>query len=184
MSDSIVSSALPAQDRPLTGHASDPDGGLRSDRRPPPDPPIRLFPPRPTGWIKAFSIGFGLASVAVWVSQSAAHSAATEMPTALAASLAAMVLLYHIGYLVAPFLVGRGTWPSFLGALTLAPAAHGWVLVYGQWLGVVPTPVAAVAAGCLAAQVLLWVIALRQLIGALMRPRTPAASERGTPEQD
>ena len=144
-----------------------PDGPAQRDRG---TPPIRLFPPRPNGWIKGLSIGFGLASGGIWLALSAGHSAADEMPTALAASLAATVLLYHIGYLVAPFLVGRGIWPSFLGALVLAPALHGWVLVYPPAVPVSANVIAAVGAGCLAALVILYVIALRQLIGAMLKP--------------
>ena len=43
--------------------------------------------------------------------------------------------LMHIGYVVAPLMIGRSLWASFFAALILGPVLLGWLTNFTPWPG-------------------------------------------------
>lgn len=46
-----------------------------------------------------------------------------------------MLILFHIGYILAPFLIGFSQWKTFFAGIALAPALAGWVSMFLPSLG-------------------------------------------------
>ncbi|MGP1397774.1 MAG: hypothetical protein ACTS3R_19905 [Inquilinaceae bacterium] len=133
---------------------------------PAPPPARRPLPPR---WLAALSIAIG---VVVWYwffgdllwfpIPSSGPNANTQ------------ILLFGVGlnagYVIAPFLVGRGLWRSFLAGLVLAPVALGWVMQL--WPRLMSDPVLTVLGlVSLAVIVALYSLVFRHLVGEFMSNR-------------
>ena len=110
-----------------------------------PLPPRRRYTlPR---WLAALSIAVGIGLPAIVLMQTGGLVGATQDQVLFAM---VMTIILHAGYIIAPFLIGRGQWLSFFAGLALAPALAGWVsmfvpAVFGNPFVIVLAGVSAVA---------------------------------------
>lgn len=94
-----------------------------TDRDPLP-PRKRYALPR---WLAALSMAVGIGLPAIVMIQSGGLAGASQEQLAFAM---VMTIILHVGYILAPFLIGRGQWHSFFAGLALAPALAGWVSMF------------------------------------------------------
>ena len=78
-------------------------------------------------WLAALSIAVGIGLPVVMVIASGGMAGATEQQLLFAMM---MTIILHVGYILAPFLIGRGQWRSFFAGLALAPSLAGWVSMF------------------------------------------------------
>lgn len=78
-------------------------------------------------WLAALSIAVGLGLPAIVVIQTGGLAGASEQQMAFAMI---MTIVLHVGYILAPFLIGRGQWRSFFAGLVLAPSLAGWISMF------------------------------------------------------
>ena len=90
-----------------------------------PLPPRRRYTlPR---WLAALSIAVGIGLPAIVMVQTSGLAGATQDQMLFAM---VMTIILHVGYVIAPFLIGRGQWLSFFAGLALAPALAGWISMF------------------------------------------------------
>ncbi|MEM7444621.1 MAG: hypothetical protein AAF414_14970 [Pseudomonadota bacterium] len=90
-----------------------------------PLPPRRSYMmPR---WLAALSIAVGIGLPVIFLMMTEGMAGATEEQMTVAM---VMTIVLNVGYIVAPFLVGRGQWSSFFAGLLLVPAIAGWVSMF------------------------------------------------------
>ena len=88
-------------------------------------PPRRRYTvPR---WLAALSIavGIGLPAIVMMDTRGLAGASQDQLLFAMV-----MTIILNIGYIIAPFMIGRGQWLSFFAGLALAPALAGWVSLF------------------------------------------------------
>ena len=92
-------------------------------------------------WLIALSIALGLGYFWLLISQALALQTAASTPLPSVPGAVGAALFFTLGYVVAPLLVGRGPWWTFLAGLALAPAVLGWLTMFwpgafqgGDWL--------------------------------------------------
>jgi len=93
----------------------------------PPRRPDRLRPPR---WLAALSVAMGLVLFAQQLRFVLGAGPVGELHPAQAGGLLVLALAFNLGYVVAPFWVGRGPWRNFGAGLLLAPCVIGWLLQF------------------------------------------------------
>lgn len=94
-----------------------------TDNSPAP-PRFRYTLPR---WLSALSIAVGLGLPVIVLIQSGGMAGAGVDQMLL---FMLMTIVLNVGYILAPFLIGRGQWQSFFAGLALGPALAGWVLMF------------------------------------------------------
>lgn len=101
------------------------------DDAPKPSRPATL--PRPLAAL-SIAVGLGLPLAVMIRTDGMAGATMDQQFTAMV-----MLIVFHIGYILAPFLIGFGQWRSFFAGLALAPAVAGWVSLFLPGLGSDPT---------------------------------------------
>lgn len=116
-------------------------------------------------WLIALSIALGLGYFWLLISQALALEAAASTPLPSVSGAVAAAVFFTLGYVVAPLLVGRGPWWTFLAGLLLAPAVLGWLTMFwpgafegGDWLA------AALAMAGLTVLFLLYAMIVREFV--------------------
>lgn len=145
---------------------------MSPEPQPPVPQPLVSRPRRPPRLLVAASITLGFVIIYLAARDFASRGPLAEAPPEALFRLALALLAFNLGYIVAPLMLGRGPWLTFLGALILGPTVMGWLFMF--WPGMLSNPILALL-GAAAAGVLLalYFYAFWYFVTEFMGNRTP-----------